>query len=214
MIQKNLDSLNLNDKLITGHDAIGTVNAYVKAHDEYSDIIYSVLDRNIEIRASDAIINDVFPYLIPTFDVALAYAFESKFCDFEKETWFASRKLDGVRCVVYKRNGSIMAYSRQGHEFTTLQKILDTVCENCEEDVVLDGEVCLMDDDLEDFQGIMKEIKRKNHTIQNAKYIVFDCLTIDEFDRKVSSTNFSDRVKRLDGKFNNGNVVKLKHTLV
>ena len=34
--------------------------------------------------------------------------------------------------------------------------------------------VLLMSNGVEDFQGIMKEIKRKDHTIKNPKYKVFD----------------------------------------
>jgi ATP-dependent DNA ligase len=43
--------------------------------------------------------------------------------------------------------------------------------------MVFDGEVCIVDENgVEDFQGIMKEIKRKDHTIKNPKYKVFDYL--------------------------------------
>jgi DNA ligase-1 len=63
---------------------------------------------------------------------------------------------------------------------------------------VLDGEICLMDEnDNEDFQGIMKQIKRKDHTIKNPKYIIFDYLTLEDFDTKESNTKLSDRLIRL-----------------
>jgi DNA ligase-1 len=47
---------------------------------------------------------------------------------------------------------------------------------------------------VEDFQGIMKEIKRKDHTIQNPKYKVFDYLMLDEFDNQKSERKLSDRL--------------------
>jgi len=63
---------------------------------------------------------------------------------------------------------------------------------------VLDGEICLMDENgNEDFQGIMKQIKRKDHTIKNPKYIIFDYLTLEEFDTKESDIKLSDRLDRL-----------------
>ena len=34
----------------------------------------------------------------------------------------------------------------------------------------------------EDFQSVIKEIRRKDHTIKNPKFKVFDILTLDEFD--------------------------------
>ena len=65
-------------------------------------------------------------------------------------------------------------------------------------DFVLDGEICLMDKDgNEDFQGIMKQIKRKNHTIEKPKYVIFDYLTLEEFDTKKGTTKLSERIAKL-----------------
>jgi len=189
----------LNNRTYTGHDAIAMVNGFVDQHKEYEDLIFSIIDRNLEIRASESVINKVIPGLIPTFDVALATKYEPKFCDFENEKWLASRKLDGVRCIIRKEQDEITAYSRQGNEFTTLQKVLDDV-KTMPGDFVLDGEICLMDENgNEDFQGIMKQIKRKNHTIENPKYVIFDYLTLEEFDTKQGDTKLSDRLARLYG---------------
>ena len=187
----------LANRVITGHDSIAAVNGFVTANPGYEDLIFSIIDRNLEIRASDSVINKVIPNLIPTFDVALATKYESKFCDFENEEWYASRKLDGVRCIIRKEGDKVTAYSRQGNEFTTLQRVIDDVS-MMPNNFVLDGEICLMDEnDNEDFQGIMKQIKRKDHTIKNPKYIVFDYLTLEEFDTKESDTKLSDRLDRL-----------------
>ena len=189
----------LNDRVYTGHDAIAMVNSFVLQYPEYEDLIFSIIDRNMELRASASVINKVIPGLIPTFDVALATKYESKFCDFDNEEWLASRKLDGVRCIIRKEGDKVTAYSRQGNEFTTLQKVLDDV-KLMPGDFVLDGEICLMDENgNEDFQGIMKQIKRKDHTIANPKYIIFDYLTLEEFDTKEGDTKLSDRLARLYG---------------
>ena len=187
----------LSNRVITGHDSIAAVNGFITTNPKYEDLIFSIIDRNLEIRASDSVINKVIPNLIPTFDVALATKYEPKFCDFENEVWLGSRKLDGVRCLIRKEGNKVTAYSRQGNEFTTLQKVIDDVS-MMPNDFVLDGEICLMDEnDNEDFQGIMKQIKRKDHTIKNPKYIIFDYLTLEEFDTKESNTKLSDRLIRL-----------------
>ena len=185
----------LNDRVYTGHDAIAMVNSFVLQYPEYEDLIFSIIDRNMELRASASVINKVIPGLIPTFDVALATKYEPKFCDFKNEEWLASRKLDGVRCIIRKEGDKVTAYSRQGNEFTTLQKVLDDV-KTMPGDFVLDGEICLMDENgNEDFQGIMKQIKRKDHTIANPKYIIFDCLTLEEFDTKEGEMQLWDRLE-------------------
>ena len=48
----------------TGHDAIALVNGFVTANNEYADLIYNILDRNLDIRASEAVINKVIPNAI------------------------------------------------------------------------------------------------------------------------------------------------------
>ena len=187
----------LNNRTYTGHDAIAMVNGFIDQHKEYEDLIFSIIDRNLEIRASESVINKVIPGLIPTFDVALATKYEPRFCDFEAEKWLASRKLDGVRCIIRKEQDEITAYSRQGNEFTTLQKVLDDV-KLMPGDFVLDGEICMMDENgNEDFQGIMKQIKRKNHTIEKPKYVIFDYLSLEEFDTKQGTLKLSERITEL-----------------
>jgi DNA ligase-1 len=187
----------LANRVCTGHDAIANVNRFILENKQYEDLIFSIIDRNLEIRASDSVINKVIPNLIPTFDVALATKYEPKFCDFENEVWLGSRKLDGVRCIIRKEQNSIIAYSREGNKFTTIQKVLDEVA-LIPGDFVLDGEICLMDKDgNEDFQGIMKQIKRKDHTIENPKYVIFDYLTLEEFANKEGTTKLQDRYTSL-----------------
>ena len=187
----------LNDRVYTGHDAIAMVNGFMCQHPEYHDLIFSIIDRNLEIRASESVINKVIPGLIPTFDVALANKFDPKRVDYN-DVWLASRKLDGVRCItIIDIHGNVKCYSRQGNEFETLQVVKDAVSNLGVRGVVFDGEICMMDKDgNEDFQGIMKQIKRKDHTIENPKYVMFDYLTQTEFDAKESTATLVERMSR------------------
>ena len=54
-------------------------------------------ESRLEIRAGAKVINKAFPGLIPEFNVALAKEYDGK-CDWN-DHWYASRKLDGVRCL-------------------------------------------------------------------------------------------------------------------
>ena len=187
----------LNNRVYTGHDAIALVNGFVFLNKCHEDLILSIIDRNLEIRASESVINKVIPNLIPTFDVALANKFDAKRVNWD-DVWLASRKLDGVRCLtIVDYQGNVKCYSRVGNEFETLQVVKDAVKKLQVVGVVFDGEICLMDKDgKEDFQGIMKQIKRKNHTITNPKYVMFDYLTLTEFNNKVSEQNLIERISR------------------
>jgi DNA ligase-1 len=195
------DLLNdLNDRVITGHNAIASVNGYIQQYPEHKELILNLIDKDLKTRAGASLINKVKPNYIPEFKVALAKEYEPKHCDFTNETWYASRKLDGCRCIVIvDEYGRATAWSRQGKQFDTLGKVLKDIerlgCPN----TVFDGEICIVDDNgNEDFQSIMKEIRRKDHTIQNPKYIMFDCLTLDEFNNKTSDAPLSARLESLE----------------
>ena len=188
----------LNGRYVTGHDAIGLVNGFIKEQDKrFEDLIFSIIDRNLELRASASVINKVIPNLIPTFDVALANKFDPKRADWN-DVWLASRKLDGVRCLtIVDIQGNVKCYSRQGNEFETLDVVREAVKQMGLRGVVFDGEICLMDKNGdEDFPGIMKQIKRKNHTIDNPRYVMFDYLTLSEFDSKTSEMVLTSRLGR------------------
>ena len=114
----------LTNRKITGHDAIAAVNSFTNVYEEYEDLIHSIIDKDLKTRTGAKVINKAFPNLIPEFNVALAKTFEEKDVDFNAAEWYASRKLDGVRCLaVVDVNGTCTLYSRMGKEFTTLNKI-------------------------------------------------------------------------------------------
>jgi DNA ligase-1 len=191
----------LNERSITGHSAIQCVNGFIEKNQEFADIIYDVIDRNIKTRATATLINSVLPGTVPTFEVALAEKFDAgdKRLDFENQTWFASRKLDGVRCLAFfDAVGDVRFFSRQGKEFHTLSKLAQELKKLNIRSAVLDGEVCIMkDDELEDFQGILKEIGRKNHTVENPMYYVFDMVQIEDFESGTSDSTLSERLTQL-----------------
>lgn len=192
----------LNERSITGHTAIAAVNRFVADNQQYEELIYSILDRNIKTRSTTSMINKVVPGLIPTFDVALAdtYKEETKKKVNWRDNWYVSRKLDGVRCIAYiDETGEPKFFSRAGKEFDTLGKVAEQLKKHNLRKIVLDGEICMVDEfGNEDFQGIIKEIKRKDHTIQTPKFLVFDILHQDEFDSCTSDRIFSERQAELD----------------
>ena len=64
-----------------------------------------------------------------------------------------------------------------GKELTTLNKIKETIESTNIINTVFDGEICLMDEEgNEDFQGVMKELRRKDHQIENPVFVVFDMI--------------------------------------
>jgi len=192
----------LANRVMTGHNAIANINRFVQENKEFEDIIWNILDRNLKTRSTTSMINKVMPGLIPTFDVALAESYDEKMAkkvDWN-DGWYLSRKLDGVRCIcIIDENGNPDFFSRAGKDFLTLDTLKPSIKKLGLSNMILDGEICMTDaDGNEDFQGIIKEIKRKNHTIETPKFFVFDMLTMKEFTDKESDTLFLERITKAD----------------
>lgn len=189
----------LKARKITGHDAIGAVNTFIDKHSVYEELIHCIIDKDLKTRASDKIINKAVSNLIPEFSVALADKYRPNIVNWN-DGWYVSRKLDGVRCIcIVDSIGNISFFSRTGKEFTTLNVVANAIASLGLSNVVFDGELCLIDENgNEDFQGIMKELRKKDHVIQNPFYKIFDCLKIDDFYKKESKTPLSKRISHLE----------------
>ena len=186
----------LTNRKFTGHDAIALINGCANSHDD-NQLIYKIIDKNLDIRAGDKVINKAVPNLIPTFSVALAQEYKGK-CDWD-DRWYASRKLDGVRCLaVVDENRVCTLYSRMGKELTTLNRVKESIENTGIINHVFDGEICLLDENgNEDFQGVMKELRRKDHQIENPRFMIFDMMHKSEFDAGKGNTPLTERLRTL-----------------
>ena len=198
---------------ITGHKAIGTIRGFMDTlGNDLLPMVEAIFDRSLKCRVDSKLINRVFPGLIPAFDVALATKYEdfAHRIDWGNEKWYWSRKLDGVRVIMRIENGNVRFYSRQGKEFYTLGKIENAIKNHpaIQHNLVFDGELCIVDENgNEDFQSVIKEIRRKEHTIENPIFKVFDCLTLEEFDKGSGSDEFTYRYNAAQFHFGS-NIIK------
>jgi len=97
-----------------------------------------------------------------------------------------------------EKNGIVKFFSRAGNEFTTLDVLKKELEEIETDNFVLDGEMCVMDESgTEDYKAIVSQIKRKDYTIEDPMFIVFDSLTLDEFDKGYSDQTTRSRMLRI-----------------
>lgn len=187
----------LHERIITGHDAIKAINAFVKANSEYAAIIYNILDKDLKTRVGTTLINRIIPNCIPEFKVALAHKYDAstKKRVTWSDGWYASRKLDGNRCIIIvDENGTAIVKSRSGKAIDTLQKVLTDIEALNIKSVVFDGEICIINENGSDnFNGLMTEIRDKNHTIQEPRYKIFDMISIEDFLAMEGERSLSDR---------------------
>lgn len=193
-----LDSLD--NRTFTGYDAISKVNSFAsRLNDSEKEIFWRVIDRNLKNGVSVSTVNKI-SNCVPEFKCALAnkYRDYKDKINFEKTTWYVSQKLDGCRTITFTTSGQ--SYSREGNMFETLGKYKEELSRlSIPYGLVLDGETCIVDKDgREDFQKIIKEITRKDYTIPNPKYKIFDILTEEEFKNGYSNVPYSERMNRLN----------------
>lgn len=187
----------LSNKIISGHNSVYAVQDYIQKYPKFRETILNIIDKDLKIGININQINKIFPQLINIFSVALADKYDLKLIKNDK--WFISRKLDGVRCICIIKNHIPKFFSRQGKEFFSLDVLKNEFEKLNINNIVFDGEIALIQQTsgnnfIEDFTGIMKEIRKKDHTIQNPKYFIFDTMTIDEFYSGTSTRTFSKRL--------------------
>lgn len=185
----------------SGNTALAIACSFVNNNIEYKHLIYDVIDKDLHIGMTAKSINKAVPGFFPEFNVALASPNNGTMPD---DNWVIERKEDGCRLLTcIDSDGKVKFYSRKGKEFHTLdvlkKELEDFVAIHPEyKNKVLDGEMCIVDDNgNEDFQGIMKEITRKDHTINNPSYCVFDLLELEDFNKGCSTETYKPRLNKL-----------------
>lgn len=197
-----LDSLAA--RQLTGNAAIDAVSSLIsKFTADDQAILSAVLNKKLTIGLSYNSFVKLTGEKANDFAVTLACHLDGvKGVDPVDGTWYASRKCDGIRTVakITKANGQteIEFISRQGKPITTLDNCIPAlqwlVRNEADGVYYADGEGCIVDKNGdEDFQTILKEIRRKNHTIENPCYQLFDFVSEDEFLGYTNSANFTNR---------------------
>jgi DNA ligase-1 len=196
-----IDLLNDLNNGLTGNNALKEVCKFISANKEYESLICDIIDKDLHIGISASTMNEIVPGLFKEFKVSLAKSLNKEKLD---SSWIIEHKLDGVRCCcLIKSSDDIKFYSRKGKEFTTLGVLRDEIkylvdTGKLPTNIALDGEICVVDENgNEDFKSVMKEIKRKDYTMQTPMYIVFDILPLEDFNVGYSETTYKLRFNRL-----------------
>lgn len=193
-------------RALTGNAALEALGLYIGNFDEPSrTLLKQILDRNLGLGISWKTYRSEVMDITEKFEVALAQHLEKvNNVNPIDGTYYASRKCDGVRCVaiVDCDEGTVEFRSRQNKEYVTLENLKSAAlrfCKGLSGIWVLDGELCKVNEKGdEDFQEIMKEIRRKDYVIEDCCYQVFDILTYDEFCEGKSKDILSKRFERLN----------------
>lgn len=201
----------LNARKYTGNAALEKIITFIDCNKEYEDILLNFFDRNMKIGVAVTQLNKAFGNVIHVYEVPLAQTYdEKKHYKYNLNDYVIQRKMDGVRVTTFiqynKKNDSISVktMSRNGKEYTTLEKVTNEIINLYKQspfygtNTVIDGEVCLVDEDgKEDWNGIVSEVRRKDYIVENPRYVMFDILTEDEFFNIRQSMNYTIRYSNL-----------------
>lgn len=196
----------LSRRTLTGNAARDAIHLNLRRHayvggEKFRETMLAVLDRDLKMGISWKTWKSEVLGITAKFEVALAQHLEKvNGVNPIDGSYFASRKMDGMRCIaiVDCDEGTVEFRSRQNKKILTLENLKPAIlrfCSGLKGAYVLDGELCKVDENGdEDFQAIMKEARRKDYSLDDCCYQVFDILTYDEFCRGESKTTLSDRL--------------------
>lgn len=182
----------------TGSDAsIAIIQNYLHKNHEYEEFLKRLFTKNLPIGVEAATINKVYSEeIIPVWEVQQGYPID-KYKFRKGELIFASRKLNGSRGTYFK--GDII--SRQAQKFEGLDHIIKDIEKIIGTDYAVDGELIRRNiDGLTDGQNFRETISILNSDGNDKsliKFVIFDIVPIDEFERDACTENYSVRKKRL-----------------
>lgn len=106
---------------------------------------------------------------------------------FSDPDWIYERKLDGVRCLIFKKGKDVKLLSRNKKEQNHIYPELAEALKNQKYDFIADGEIVTFDGDITSFSKLQARInvqKPSQELIEKIKvwFYLFDCMHIDGYD--------------------------------
>ncbi|MFZ6053077.1 non-homologous end-joining DNA ligase [Halocola ammonii] len=115
---------------------------------------------------------------------------------FSDPDWLFERKLDGLRCLVFKKGSEVELLSRNKKLQNDFYPELVEALKKQEPDFIADGEVVTFKDDVSSFSLLQNRMNEKDPDEELLKRVpvtlyLFDCMFIDGYD--ISSLNNRER---------------------
>ena len=188
---------------ITGNAAVEAIEQLVLySAAEHREILGRILDKHLNVGVGTTIINKLHKGLIPTFEVQRCETYEGDQNEMPLPfgVTYASKKLDGLRTIAIKlkKDTSFRFFSREGHEFTSLEVLRRALDQKFMfiDELVLDGEGCVLDEDgSENFPAALSQFRRKDIQVEKPYFYIFDAIHPDSFSARLGTDPF---VKRLE----------------
>ena len=176
--------------------------SYIKSLAKADQFLLDVATKSLKVGIDSKTLNKVWGNVIQKFQVMLAKKYEEH--SHKVDNMIVTLKLDGMRCILLKENGIVMAYSREGKVINGLvefEKDFSTLPDN----TMFDGELIakrLENEEASDqFRRTIK-LARTDGDKFGLEYYCFDWMPIDEFRDGKSKLRCFDRKSSLDYELN------------
>lgn len=208
------EALKYIEKHNTGRDEdIGYIQAFaLKQPKECYDFLIALFTKSYKCGVTAKTLNKIVPNSVPEFGVMLAESYFKYKKDKDgnrikvisvdlkklKKDFIVTEKLDGMRCVMIKRDDTINFYSRQGQEITGLNEIIEDA--KTLPSGVYDGELLaegIFLESKDQYKETMKRARIKGEKT-GLKLVCFDYIeSIEEFLSGKCDTPFVNRKSQL-----------------
>lgn len=179
----------------TGRDIdIAKVQNFIYRHDKpLQDFYKQVFTNELTIGVTAKTLNKVYgKNFITEFSVMLAKPFERFYSDIACEV-----KVDGTRCLTVKQGNVVNMFTRNGKLIEGFNDIIEQIKLLPVNTMVFDGELIGRD-----YTDTMNKLFKKSNNKQ-ANYMIFDMLTVSEFQQGISNNDYFTRKQGLINLFNN-----------
>lgn len=177
------------------------LNAVAAWDRDCSNLLASLICKDLSIGCDAKTINKEIPDLIPTFNVQLANKYFDKPEYVEGKTFALTTKIDGGRIIALKEDGKVSFYTRAGQKYEGLVDLEQEMAEKLPDGLCLDGEITLLENEgvpsKEAYKQAMK-ITRSDGEKHGLKMIVFDAMLAEEFRNQRCDRVWEERRRALD----------------
>ena len=165
----------------------------------------ALLCKDISLGVTAKTVNRVLGYeFIPEFRCMLANKYFEHPDKVEGKHFYITEKLDGIRCLAIVKEDSITLFSRQGvpiEGLSDIERDLADIRDAFGRPFVLDGELLVSDRDNIPSKEQYKQttmIVRRDGPKSGVTYNVFDCISIDAFEKRECDTPYWSRRQMLE----------------
>ena len=184
----------------TGKDTdIANVQNFIDSYGraEYADFLREVFTKSYKCGITSSSVNKALGRgFIKVFDIQASKGWEKHGKKMLGKEFVITQKMDGVRCLVIKRDGEITCYSRSGHVYEDMIEIACDYALPMFPDGVYDGEALAVDDGTGSTLGLFQKTKSiisRNGIKTGLRHCLFDYISLDMFDNQDKSPQYTKR---------------------